>query len=320
MLEGPDREAWQRPDQIMDALHIGEGSVVADLGAGGGWFTVRLARRVGPNGTCLRRRHPAADDSGDRGPRARRRSAQREDGARDAAGSTLPERRARCGAVRRHLSRDGTAGRAAPQRRHVAETYGPHRHRRLHEGRLGARARRWTSASTPSASSATPKPRACGSSGARPSFAISTCSCSACRVDDRTAGVLRGLPGSRRRRRLRSWSTGSGPVERAMAYTASAPSKQVRAVLTLLCAELCGGTAARAMPGRGGDRARARLLADPRRSAVDGRRAAAARAAGEPPGVRRSDRDPRGVRPARILPTARSREPTSPRSRRVSRP
>jgi ubiquinone/menaquinone biosynthesis C-methylase UbiE len=34
----------------MDELGIGEGSVVADLGAGGGWFTVRLARRVGPNG------------------------------------------------------------------------------------------------------------------------------------------------------------------------------------------------------------------------------------------------------------------------------
>jgi SAM-dependent methyltransferase len=50
MLEGPDREAWQRPDQIMDALGIGDGSVVADLGAGGGWFTVRLAKRVGPNG------------------------------------------------------------------------------------------------------------------------------------------------------------------------------------------------------------------------------------------------------------------------------
>ena len=34
----------------MDALGIADGSVVADLGAGGGWFTVRLARRVGPNG------------------------------------------------------------------------------------------------------------------------------------------------------------------------------------------------------------------------------------------------------------------------------
>ena len=49
-LEGPDRDAWQRPDQIMDKLLIAEGSVVADLGAGGGWFTMRLASRVGPNG------------------------------------------------------------------------------------------------------------------------------------------------------------------------------------------------------------------------------------------------------------------------------
>jgi predicted methyltransferase len=50
LLEGPDREQWQKPDQIMDALLIGEGSVVADLGAGGGWFASRLSARVGPNG------------------------------------------------------------------------------------------------------------------------------------------------------------------------------------------------------------------------------------------------------------------------------
>ena len=50
LLEGPDREAWQKPDQIMDALGIADGSVVADIGAGGGWFTMRLAQRVGPNG------------------------------------------------------------------------------------------------------------------------------------------------------------------------------------------------------------------------------------------------------------------------------
>ena len=49
-LEAADRDAWQRPDQIMDALLIAEGSAVADLGAGGGWFTIRLAGRVGPNG------------------------------------------------------------------------------------------------------------------------------------------------------------------------------------------------------------------------------------------------------------------------------
>ena len=34
----------------MDALGIADGARVADLGAGGGYFTIRLARRVGPNG------------------------------------------------------------------------------------------------------------------------------------------------------------------------------------------------------------------------------------------------------------------------------
>jgi len=50
LLEGPDRDEWQQPERIMDALGIAEASRVADLGAGGGWFTIRLARRVGPNG------------------------------------------------------------------------------------------------------------------------------------------------------------------------------------------------------------------------------------------------------------------------------
>jgi geranylgeranyl diphosphate synthase type II len=42
--------------------------------------------------------------------------------------------------------------------------------------------------------------------------------------------------------------TPAGPVERSMAYTLHAPSKRVRPVLCLLSAELCGGTAARALP------------------------------------------------------------------------
>ncbi|MCC7033599.1 MAG: class I SAM-dependent methyltransferase [Acidobacteria bacterium] len=50
LLEAPDRDQWQRPDRIMDALGIADASVVADVGAGSGWFTVRLARRVGPQG------------------------------------------------------------------------------------------------------------------------------------------------------------------------------------------------------------------------------------------------------------------------------
>ena len=50
LLEAPDRATWQKPDQIMDALKIADGARVADIGAGSGWFTIRLAERVGPNG------------------------------------------------------------------------------------------------------------------------------------------------------------------------------------------------------------------------------------------------------------------------------
>ena len=50
LLEAPDRDFWQRPDQIMDALAVADASVVADVGAGSGWFTIHLARRVGPQG------------------------------------------------------------------------------------------------------------------------------------------------------------------------------------------------------------------------------------------------------------------------------
>jgi len=50
LLEAPDRDLWQRPDRVMDALAIADASVVADVGAGSGWFTIRLARRVGPQG------------------------------------------------------------------------------------------------------------------------------------------------------------------------------------------------------------------------------------------------------------------------------
>jgi predicted methyltransferase len=51
VLEGADREQWNKPDQIMDALRIADGSKVGEIGAGGGWFTMHLARRVRQNGT-----------------------------------------------------------------------------------------------------------------------------------------------------------------------------------------------------------------------------------------------------------------------------
>ena len=53
LLEAPDRDEWQQPERIMDVLGIAERSRVADIGAGGGWFTIRLSRRVGPNGLVI---------------------------------------------------------------------------------------------------------------------------------------------------------------------------------------------------------------------------------------------------------------------------
>jgi predicted methyltransferase len=44
------RDAWEKPQEVMDILGIKTGSVVADVGAGEGYFTFRLAPRVGPAG------------------------------------------------------------------------------------------------------------------------------------------------------------------------------------------------------------------------------------------------------------------------------
>lgn len=44
------REEWQQPEKILDAIGIRSGMTVADVGAGAGYFTFRLAERVGPEG------------------------------------------------------------------------------------------------------------------------------------------------------------------------------------------------------------------------------------------------------------------------------
>ena len=45
-----DRERWQKVPEIFAAMGVSTGSRVADVGAGSGFFTVRLARAVGPAG------------------------------------------------------------------------------------------------------------------------------------------------------------------------------------------------------------------------------------------------------------------------------
>ena len=52
-LDWPGRAGWQKPDEVIRALALREGAVVADVGAGSGYFTGRFARAVGPTGRVL---------------------------------------------------------------------------------------------------------------------------------------------------------------------------------------------------------------------------------------------------------------------------
>lgn len=50
-MNDPSRDAWQKPKEVVEKLAITPGARVADLGAGGGYFTWYLAGAVGPQGT-----------------------------------------------------------------------------------------------------------------------------------------------------------------------------------------------------------------------------------------------------------------------------
>jgi SAM-dependent methyltransferase len=45
-FDSPERDTWQKPEEILDALHLRRDSFVADIGAGTGYFSVRIAKRV----------------------------------------------------------------------------------------------------------------------------------------------------------------------------------------------------------------------------------------------------------------------------------
>lgn len=49
-LDRPDRESEEQPTRAVDALRLKSGMTVADVGAGSGYYTVRLARAVGRAG------------------------------------------------------------------------------------------------------------------------------------------------------------------------------------------------------------------------------------------------------------------------------
>src|SRR2546426_10078071 len=46
----PARAAWQKPGRVVRALGLRRGQVVAEIGSGPGYFTLRLARAGGPAG------------------------------------------------------------------------------------------------------------------------------------------------------------------------------------------------------------------------------------------------------------------------------
>lgn len=45
-FDDPERDAWQKPEEIVNALHIDPASSVADVGAGTGYFAMRIAKRI----------------------------------------------------------------------------------------------------------------------------------------------------------------------------------------------------------------------------------------------------------------------------------
>ena len=51
--EGWDRDEWQHPQRVVESLGIREGSQIADIGSGSGYFTFRLAKPIGPEGTIF---------------------------------------------------------------------------------------------------------------------------------------------------------------------------------------------------------------------------------------------------------------------------
>lgn len=71
-LDDPQRDAYQKPHEVIEALGVEEGEIIADIGAGSGYFTFRLAQHVGKSGhvyavdispDMIRRLHERARDT-----------------------------------------------------------------------------------------------------------------------------------------------------------------------------------------------------------------------------------------------------------------
>jgi len=65
------RDEWQQPDRVVADLNLADGTVVADVGCGGGYFVGRLAKAVGKTGTVW------AEDVSDRALKGLRQRAEK---------------------------------------------------------------------------------------------------------------------------------------------------------------------------------------------------------------------------------------------------
>jgi ubiquinone/menaquinone biosynthesis C-methylase UbiE len=52
-MESPERDEWQKPAAVLKALQIRPGQVACDIGAGPGYFALRLGREVGADGAVF---------------------------------------------------------------------------------------------------------------------------------------------------------------------------------------------------------------------------------------------------------------------------
>ena len=51
-FDAPERDAWQKPEEVIASFHLPTDATVAEIGAGTGYFVVRLARHLS-NGTVI---------------------------------------------------------------------------------------------------------------------------------------------------------------------------------------------------------------------------------------------------------------------------
>ena len=52
-FDGPERDAWQKPTEVVRFLELGAGQVIADIGAGTGYFLPHLSKAAGAAGRVL---------------------------------------------------------------------------------------------------------------------------------------------------------------------------------------------------------------------------------------------------------------------------